>query len=192
MNGDLGTIFITGLSASGKSTMGQRLKDGLIKSGINNVMLLDGEDVREQLAKRGLTFGYSKEDRIKVALQIAHLAAEYNKKGYICIICSICHIKELREEMRGIIGNVFEVYLDCSVDVCARRDYKGNYAKAFKGQCDDFVGVAEPYQRSDHVELVLHTGKDPIDRCSSILLSSAMGFIGAKAGELVEKEGVVS
>lgn len=70
------TIFITGISASGKSTLGKRLKEDLVKSGIDNVRLLDGEIIREQLAKRGKDFGYSTDERNKVALEIAHIAYE--------------------------------------------------------------------------------------------------------------------
>ncbi|MFH1581676.1 MAG: adenylyl-sulfate kinase [Pseudomonadota bacterium] len=179
-----GTIFITGISASGKSTLGGRLHEGLTGLGRKNIKLLDGEDVRAELAKRGKYYGYSPEDRRQVSLQIAELALEYNQQGISCIVCSICHRRELRKEMRAIIGNVMEVYLDCSVDVCAKRDYKGNYAKAFQGLCDNFVGVSEPYQASDQVELVLYTGRDPIEKCSGILLAAAVKFLEEQITEL--------
>lgn len=186
-----GTIFITGISASGKSTMGKRLRDNMVKNGINNVMLLDGEDIRGQLEKRGKHYGYSDDDRTTVALQIARLALEYNQKGIICIICSICHIRKIREEMRSIIENVMEVHLDCSVDICAKRDYKGNYSKAFRGLYDNFVGVTEPYQESGHVELNLHTGIDSIEECSRILFEAVSLFLEGLRKKAYERVGIV-
>lgn len=172
-----GTIFITGISISGKSTLGRCLKENLIKSGIDNVLLLDGEEIREQLAKRGKHYGYSTEERNKVALEIAHMAMEYNRKGIVCVICSICHLKEIRKQMRSIIGNVMEVYLDCPVSICAQRDYKGHYTKAFKGLYDNFVGVTEPYQVSEHIELIIHTDKNSINECTEILFQKVKDFL---------------
>lgn len=171
------TIFITGITASGKSTLGKRLKEDLVKSGINNVKLLDGEQIRKQLAKRGKCYGYSTQERNKVALELAHMALEYNREGIICILCSICHVEKIREQMRAIIGNVMEVYLDCPAGVCAQRDYKGQYAKASQGLLDNFIGVTEPYQRSERVELVLETGSYSINECSQTLLESVITFL---------------
>ncbi|UCD54993.1 MAG: adenylyl-sulfate kinase [Candidatus Omnitrophota bacterium] len=174
---ETGTIFITGIPASGKSTLGKNLQDALLKVGIDNVKLLDGEVIRGELVKQGKRYGYSTDERNKVALEIAHAAQRYNKKSVISIICAICHVKETREEMRKIIGNVMEVYLECPVRICAKRDYKGHYAKAFQGAYDNFVGVTEPYQKSDHVELVLYTGNDSIAKCSRQLLESVLVFL---------------
>ena len=174
---NIGTIFITGISASGKSSLGKRLRGDLIKTGISNVKLLDGEEMRIQLAKKGKHFGHSTNERNKVALEYAHIAKDYNKKGMICIMCTIGHVRETRVEMRSIIGNVMEVYLDCPVDVCAKRDYKGHYAKAIKGQYDNFIGITEPYQKSDNAELVLRTDSESVEACSKKLLEAAMSFL---------------
>jgi len=171
------TIFITGISASGKSTLGKRLKDDLAASGVENVELLDGEAIRVKLASEGRLYGFSTAERNELSLQKAHICAEYNNKGIICVVCAICHVKEIREQMRTIIGEVMEVYLECPVDACAKRDYKGHYAKAFEGFYDNFIGVTEPYQESEHTELILHTGRDPIEECSQVLLKSAIAFL---------------
>lgn len=172
-----GTVFITGISASGKSTLGKRLKENLARRGIANVQLLDGEELREKLAGKGKRYGYSAEERAQVALEYARMAHEYNRKGTICILCSICHQEEVRWQMRSIIGDVMEVYLDCPVQVCAQRDRKGNYSKAFQGLLDSFIGVTEPYQRSDTAECVLHTDSASIEECSRTLLEAAEAFI---------------
>jgi len=179
----IGTIFITGISASGKSTLGKRLKENLLKTGINNVKFLDGEEIRKQLAKRGKCYGYSTVERNELALEFGHMALEYNRKGMVCIICSICHCKEIRAKMREVIGNVMEVYLDCPVTICAQRDYKGNYAKAFQGLYDNFIGVTEPYQKSDNVELVLQTDKNMVDKCSQTLLEEVLAFLKKGQGK---------
>jgi adenylylsulfate kinase len=180
-----GTIFITGISASGKSTLGKCLKKDMIDNGINNIQLIDGEDIRAELAKGGRCFGYTKDERNKVAVEIAHTALEHNKKGIICIVCSICHIRETRKQMRTIIGDIMEVYLDCPVSICAQRDHKGQYAKALQGLCDNFVGVAVPYEKSAYVDLVLYTGSDSVEKCSQLLFKAAKDFL---KGEYVKIE----
>ena len=176
-----GTIFITGLSASGKSTLGAQLRDNLVNQGIKNVRLLDGDEIRRELARKGKEFGYSIQERHRVSIEIAYMALNYNRQGIICIVSSICHVKTIREEMRSIVGNIIEVYLNCPVHMCAARDYKGNYEKAFKGLLENFIGVDEPYQESDFVELVLHTGRDNIDDCSKVLLDTTITFL--KSGQ---------
>lgn len=172
-----GTIFITGISASGKSTLGATLRNNLVNQDINNVKLLDGDEIRKELTARGKEFGYTVQERNRLAIEIAHMALDYNREGIICIVSSICHVKTIRKKMRGIVGNIIEVYLNCPVHICAARDYKGNYEKAFKGLHENFIGVTEPYQVSDSVELVLHTGKDNIDNCSKVLLDTTMTFL---------------
>lgn len=171
------TIFITGLSASGKSTLGAKLYDNLINNGITNVVLLDGEEVRKRLEKANKKFGYSTEDRNAYSMELANMALKHNQDGQICIICAISHVKETRLKVRNQIGAFMEVYLSCPVEVCANRDYKGNYQKAYNGLHDNFIGVTEPYQTSDHPELVLHTGEEGIDNCSEILLQQVIEFI---------------
>lgn len=183
----IGTILITGICASGKSSLGKRLEENLKKSGINNVKLLEGEDVRRQLAERGEYYGYSAEERMVLAPKVAKMALEYNRKGFICILCGIYHIRAAREKVRKIIGNIMEVYLDCPVTICAQRDYKGHYAKAFQGLLPNFVGVTEPYQKSDHPELVLHTGTSSLEECSRLLFESVMTFLKDEHGELEER-----
>jgi adenylylsulfate kinase len=180
------TILITGISASGKTTLGIGLKEALLGDGIGNVKLLDGEDVREELKKRGKNFGRSTKERNKVAMEIAGMALEYNKAGMVCVISSICHKRETRKQMRSLIGNVMEVYLECSVDVCARRDHKDNYTKAFRGQYDTFIGVTEPYEVSDNAELILYTGKNTIDECLSVLFKKTKIFLVAENDKMYE------
>jgi len=174
------TIWVTGLSASGKTTLGQCLFDELINKNIKNVEFFDGEDVRRKL---GEVYGYLSKDRDKLNFYKARLAFKSNKAGNIAIVTSVSHKLDVRQKIRNYIGNFIEVYLKCPVDVCAERDYKGHYKKAFAGKLDNFVGVEEPYEESKSVELTLDTSSATVDQCSKILLETCLDYIFDRAKE---------
>ena len=175
-NSKIGTILITGISAAGKTTLGRRLFQDLKNKNINNLKLFDGEEVRNLLAKEGNVIGYSLEDRYKHMLDLAKMAKECNDQGQIAIVCAIASSRGVRERVRSFIGNMLEVYLDCPVEVCANRDYKHHYEKAFKGLYETFIGVTDPYETSSP-ELVLQTGVDSKDKCSEVLLEKTLAFL---------------
>jgi adenylylsulfate kinase len=164
-----GTIWITGPSMSGKTTLGRHLQDTLESRGIYNVELLDGPDVRKNLEG---AHGYSAKERSVVVLEIARLALECNNRGKVAIVCTISHVKEVRMAVRGRLGRFFEVYLKCPLDVCLRRDYLGNYQKAYAGDYENFVDVTEPYQVSEHPDLLLDTANNSVEECTDILLAN--------------------
>jgi len=174
MNKKTGTIWITGLSASGKSTLGQNLFNDLLKRNINNIEFFDGEQVRNKLGNK---YGYNNEDRKRLSFYNAKLAIESNNRGNIAIVAAIAHKKDIRKEIRSTIGNFMEIYLKCPAEICAKRDYKGHYKKAFAGEYQNFIGVTEPYEESDSVELILDTASMPIKKCSEILLEAVLDFI---------------
>ena len=149
----------------------------LEQSGYSNVIFLDGESVRMKFKEQGKNFGFSNEERKRLAIEIAHLAVEYNEKGIICIISALCHLKNTRLKMREIIDNIMEVYLDCPVSICAERDYKGQYSKAFQGLISNFIGVTELYQKYENVGLVLKTSEKSIKECSKILFDATNIFL---------------
>lgn len=171
-----GTIWITGLSASGKTTLGERLRADLARDGIRHVELFDGERVRPTLRR---TYGYSAAERNAVILELGRLAGACNRKGKIAIVCAISHVKEIRDTVRRQLGAFMEVYLQCPVAVCARRDPKGHYARARTGQYDHFIGVTEPYQVSEHPELVLDTATLSVEACAEELHARALEFLRA-------------
>ena len=143
--------------------------------GIHNVELLDGDETRKRLPQ---TYGYSNEDRKTVGLLVSKLANECNKRGNIAIVCAISHVKQTRAQIREHLEPDFmEVYLDCPVEVCADRDIKGHYQKALAGEYENFIGVTEPYQVSDHPDLIIDTATDPVDRCVEILLNRSLQFL---------------
>tara|TARA_Y100001960_G_C14510889_1_gene746419 strand:- start:86 stop:643 length:558 start_codon:yes stop_codon:yes gene_type:complete len=178
----IGTILITGISAAGKTTLGRRLFQDLKNSNVDNLTLLDGEETRLIFEKKGIHFGYSMQDRYNHTIEIAHMAKECNDQGRNAIVCAIAPCKDAREKMRMLIGNMLEVYLDCPVEVCAQRDYKNNYNKAYQGLYDTFIGVTNPYEFSANPELTLHTGVENVEVCSEILLKNALTFLKNSSG----------
>ena len=173
----VGTILITGISAAGKTTLGRRLFQDLKKCNVDNLTLLDGEETRVILEKKGIHFGYSMQDRYNHTLEIAQMAKECNDQGRNVIVCAIAPCKDAREKMRTLIENMLEVYLDCPVEVCAQRDYKNNYNKAYQGLYETFIGVTNPYEPSISPELILHTGVENVEICSEVLLKNALTFL---------------
>ena len=169
-----GTIWITGLSGSGKTSLGTSLKQALQSQGVLKVELLDGDETRKKLPR---TYGYSNEDRKVVGVLVGKLAHECNQRGNIAIVCAISHVKQTRAQIREYLSpNFMEVYLDCPVNVCANRDRKGHYRKALAGEYDNFIGVTEPYQVSDHPDLILDTVNQSVAQCTDILLDYALKF----------------
>lgn len=177
LDSNAGTILITGITASGKTTLGKQLFQNLVKAGIQKVKLLDGEEIRVELKKKGLNLGYSIEDRNTLVQEYAKIAQDYNVKGDTVIICTIASTKECRNAARKQLGNFMEVYLDCPVNECAKRDYKGHYKKALNGEYKTFIGVTDPYEISENPEVILRTGEMSIDQCSDILYEKVIAFL---------------
>jgi len=169
-----GTIWITGLSASGKTTLGEHLRYNLQKKGIENVKLLDGEELRKKFDRK---YGHSLSERHAVLLKIVRIARDYNEKGHISIVCTISHKRTMREIARKQMRNFMEVYLDCPVEVCAARDYKGNYRRAIENKSECFPGISEPYEESENPELVLDSASKSINECVVILLDRVLEFL---------------
>jgi adenylylsulfate kinase-like enzyme len=171
---NIGTIWFTGLSASGKTTLSKRLFDDLQELSVNNIVLLDGEAIRDQLNNHSFDLN----NREQIGVQKAKIALDLNKKGKIVLISGIAHKKKWRNDIRDMFDNYIEVYLKCSATHCAERDYKGNYANAISGKIDNFIGISEPYEESDNADLILDTEKNSIDVCANLLLEKVRGDFG--------------
>ena len=167
------TIWFTGLSASGKSTLSERLLKDLKQLGLMNIELLDGEAVRDMLKNDN----FDKSSREKIGIQKAKIAQELNKQGKIVLVSGIAHKKKWRDDIRVMLDNYYEIFLNCSVEDCSKRDYKGNYQKALSGELDNFIGISEPYEASDSFDLVVDSGICSIEDCSKKILASVLGFI---------------
>lgn len=148
------TIWLTGLSGSGKSTIANALERRLADRG-RHTMLLDGDNVRMGL-NRGL--GFSDEDRTENIRRIAEVAKLMNDAGLIVITSFISPFRADREMAREIIGDAYrEIYVATSLMECERRDVKGLYRRARNGEIAEFTGITSPYEPPEHPEVRIDT-----------------------------------
>ena len=152
-NGGL-TLWFTGLSGAGKSTIAEVVERELRDRG-HRVEVLDGDVVRTNLSK-GL--GFSKEDRDTNIRRIAFVADLLSRNGVVAITAAISPYRETRDEARELMGERFvEIFVKASVETCAERDVKGLYEKAFRGEIKEFTGVSDPYEEPLEPEVVVDT-----------------------------------
>ncbi len=151
------TLWFTGLSGAGKTTVAEIVEKELRdRTGI--VEVLDGDIVRTNLSK-GL--GFSREDRDTNVLRIGFVANLLTRNGVAVIVSAISPYKEARDQVRRDIGDDFiEIFVDCPVEVCAERDVKGLYKKAYAGEIAAFTGVSDPYEPPAAPELTLRTNEE--------------------------------
>jgi adenylyl-sulfate kinase len=150
------TLWFTGLSGSGKSTIAHLVGPELDRRG-HIVEYLDGDTVRTHLSK-GL--GFSKEDRDAHIERVGWVASRLTRHGAVVIAAAISPYEETRRKARELVeqwGPFVEVFVKASVDECARRDVKGLYEKAFKGEIKEFTGVSDPYEEPTSPEVVIDT-----------------------------------
>ena len=161
-------LWFTGLSGSGKSTITTHLVKELRKRD-SKLEVLDGDVVRENLSK-GL--GFSKEDRDTNIRRIAFVADLLSRNGVPVITAAISPYREIRDEARELMGDRFiEVFVKASVEVCAERDVKGLYEKAFRGEIKEFTGVSDPYEAPLNAEVTLDTEHETAEHSASKLLT---------------------
>jgi adenylylsulfate kinase len=155
------TIWFTGLSGSGKTTISKALREEIKKRG-RNVEVLDGDVVRTNLSK-GL--GFSKEDRDINIRRIGFVAHLLTRNGVVVVCAAISPYKAIRNENRQLIGDFIEVYIKASVETCAKRDLKGLYQKAFAGEIKEFTGVSDPYEPPENPEVLCDTENETVEEC---------------------------
>lgn len=148
-------VWFTGLPGSGKSTLARLLEEVLRERGLA-VAVLDGDEVRQRLSK-GL--GYSKEDRDENIRRIAYVAKLLTQCKAVAICCAISPYRAIREEARRQIGRFIEIHTKCPIEICQRRDPKGLYAKASRGEIKNFTGVSDPYEEPLSPEVVVETDR---------------------------------
>ncbi len=161
-----GVVWITGLSASGKTTISTSLYSKLKSLGFENIVLLDGEELRRHSSRE---FGYSVEERIASSMEDFETVQAHKNNNMLTIIATISPQRKIKEKAREIFKDFIEVYLECPISICAERDYKDHYRKAFAGELDNFVGVTQEYQKSNYIDLVLKTSEYSIDNCTDVL-----------------------
>jgi adenylyl-sulfate kinase len=164
------TLWFTGLSGSGKSTIAHLVGPELDRRGLV-VEYLDGDTVRTHLSK-GL--GFSKEDRDTNIERIGWVASRLTRQGAAVIAAAISPYRETRAKARELVeefGPFVEVFVDASVEECARRDVNGLYAKAFAGEIKGFTGVDDPYEAPESAEVVVSTDEQDAEESAAIVLS---------------------
>ena len=151
------TIWLTGLSGSGKSTIAVELEHALIENR-HQAYILDGDNIRHGLNKN---LGFSHEDRTENIRRIGEVARLFTDASIITIAAFISPYREDRDAVRRLLndGEFIEVYVECPLDVCEERDTKGLYKKARAGEVKDFTGISAPYEEPLNPELTIDSSK---------------------------------
>ena len=176
------TVWFTGLSGSGKTTIACRLEAVLRERGLK-VEVLDGDVVRTHLSK-GL--GFSKEDRDTNIRRIGFVAHLLSRNGVAVICAAISPYREIRDENRALIGDFIEVHTRCPMDVLKERDVKGLYARALNGEIPNFTGVSDPYEEPLNPEVVAETDRESIEESTGKVVAKLqeMGYVPVPEGVL--------
>ncbi len=154
------TLWFTGLSGSGKTTIARETQRRL-KAINRKVEILDGDIVRQNLS-RGL--GFSKEDRDINVRRIGFVANLLSRNGIIAITAAISPYRNIRVEVRDMTRNFMEVYTKAPLEVCEKRDVKGLYAKARAGEIKGFTGIDDPYEEPLNPEVICETDKETLEQ----------------------------
>ncbi len=160
-------IWLTGIPASGKTTLSNLLKDHFQKKNMHAI-ILDGDEIRKTISK---DLGFSPEDRKEHNRRVIEIAKLLVKNGIITIIPLISPYRETREFARKEIPNFVEIYTKSSIEVCIKRDPKGLYKKAMAGEIQNMTGLQSPYEEPQNPELVLDTEKHSKEECLDMILS---------------------
>jgi len=165
------TIWLTGLSGSGKSTIANLVAKRL-RAARAKVEVLDGDVVRTNLSK-GL--GFSKEDRDTNIRRIGFVCGLLSRNGVIAIAAAISPYKQIRDEVRATTTNFVEVFADCPLDTLIDRDVKGLYKKALAGEIKNFTGVSDPYEAPENPEVRIDSGSQTPDESAAAVWDHLVG-----------------
>ena len=163
------TIWLTGLSGSGKSTIAVELEHALIENR-HQAYILDGDNIRHGLNKN---LGFSPEDRTENIRRIGEVAKLFTDVGIITITAFLSPYREDRDAVRRLLsdGEFIEVYVKCPLDVCEERDTKGLYKKARAGEVKDFTGISAPYEEPLNPELTIDSSKLTVEELTRAVLN---------------------
>ena len=176
------TVWLTGLSGSGKSTIARAIEERLVRAG-HACYVLDGDNIRHGLNR---DLGFSAEDRGENIRRVAEVARLFNDAGLIVVTSFISPYRADRETARQIVGcgAFVEVFADAPLDVCEQRDPKGLYRKARAGQVEGFTGVSAPYEAPEHADLVLPTARLSVADAAALVLAELTRRGCVPAGDL--------
>ena len=173
------TVFLTGLSGSGKSTIARALHTGLIEATGRPVTLLDGDVVRQRLSPE---LGFSREDRDANVLRIGWVASEIVRHGGMVICAFIAPYDAARRQVRDMIeplGGFLLVHVSTPLETCEARDRKGLYAKARAGGLPRFTGVSDPYESPADAQLTIDTRHTSVDEACALVVTwlTSQGYL---------------
>ena len=171
------TLWFTGLSGAGKTTLARLVETELTARG-HKVEVLDGDVIRTNLSK-GL--GFSKEDRDTNIRRIGFVCNLLTRNDVVAIAAAISPYREVRDELRRDIGAFVEVYVSCPIDVLAERDVKGLYKKALAGEIKNFTGVDDPYESPLAAEVIVETDTETPEESAGRIIASLenLSFVAA-------------
>jgi len=171
------TVWMTGLSGAGKSTLANELEKRLFAMG-KHTMLLDGDNIRMGLNKN---LGFTENDRIENIRRIAEVAKLLNDAGIIVLTAFISPFRQDRRNAREIIGEGFkEIYVSTPLEECERRDVKGLYKKAKRGEISNFTGISSRYEEPENPDVVVNTEGKTLDECVDIVLEGLKKYLDAE------------
>jgi adenylylsulfate kinase len=169
MNHRGATIWLTGLSGSGKSTIAEMLEQRLRKSGAR-VEKLDGDALRAELCK---DLGFSAEDRRTNISRIGYICELLTRNGVIAVVSAISPYRDSRNAVRAKISEFIEIYVECPLETLVARDVKGLYKRALAGEIPHFTGVSDPYEPPLTPEVVVNSSRerpeDSLERIWAVL-----------------------
>ncbi len=156
-------LWFTGLSGAGKSTLAHAVEEELHVRGCRT-FVFDGDNVRHGLNS---DLRFSKEDRAENIRRIGEMCKLFIEAGVIALTAFISPYRADRDRIRKLVGNedFVEIFCNCSLEVCEKRDVKGLYAKARRGEIPDFTGISAPYESPERPEIELDTGKVSLEEC---------------------------
>ena len=160
-------VWLTGLPGSGKTTIARRLAEELRRRG-RNVERLDGDEVRKWLSPKE---GFSREDRELHLRRVAYVCKLLARNGVAVIASFVSPYRSVRDLAKRTVGDFVEVYVRCSLETCMRRDPKGLYKKALKGEITNMTGLQDPYEEPLNPEVVVDTEKESLEECVDKILN---------------------
>jgi adenylylsulfate kinase len=169
------TVWFTGLSGAGKTTIRMAVEEQLRAQG-HKVEVLDGDIVRENLTK-GL--GFSKEDRDENIRRIGFVSHLLTRNGVIVLVSAISPYRDIRAEVRQRIGDFVEVFVNAPLEVCEERDVKGLYKRARSGEIKQFTGISDPYEAPLSPEIECRTDLETLEESATKVLTQLqeMGYL---------------
>ncbi|MCP3713254.1 adenylyl-sulfate kinase [Paraburkholderia sp. CNPSo 3274] len=190
-------IWLTGMSGAGKSTVARALVSRLQAFALRATML-DGDVLRTGLNS---DLGFSAAERTENLRRVAHVAALFCNEGFVAVTATISPEPEHRENARRIVGEsaFVEVFVDTPLEVCEKRDPKGLYQRARRGEIAQFTGIASPYHPPVHPDLTLHTQDNTVEHCVDHVVDYlvrnrrfAIGHVGERSLKMANLRAVVS